>query len=145
MSIRPSLWVVKMWCSSSNYSICKEGSGYCAALSGLPRGKAGRIGCPDPQDLFCPPCSICPQGHAWESMPWAREGLGLSHRSSKMLARVPLAVLFSVSGLLLIFNLLSIFRAISVTNPMCQLFKGMLFLLVQSEARSSKAGFQRDP
>lgn len=31
------------------------------------------------------------------------------------------------------------------TNPMCRLFKGMLFLLVQIEARSSKAGFQRDP
>lgn len=33
-----------------------------------------------------------------------------------MVAMVPLAVLFRVSGLLLIFNLLSVFRTVSVTE-----------------------------
>lgn len=44
----------------------------------------------------------------------------LNHRRSNMLARGPLAVLFSVSGLLLIFSLLSIFRAISVAEQQTQ-------------------------
>lgn len=33
-----------MWRGNSNYSICKEGNCYCAALSGLPRGKVGAAG-----------------------------------------------------------------------------------------------------
>lgn len=53
------------------------------------------------------------------SMGQGRVG-SLSHSSSNILARVPLAVLLSVSGSLLVVNLLSIFRAISVTEQQTQ-------------------------
>lgn len=135
MSIRPSLWAVKRWCGSSNYSICKEGNGYCAALSGLPRGKAGRIGCPDPQDLFCPPCSICPQGHAWESIHgpgkgWVSEPQQFQHFGPGT-SRCAAQCLWVTAGCQPSQYLQGYFSN-RAANPKCQLSKGTLFLLVRS-------------
>lgn len=68
-----------------------------------------------------------------------------------MLAVVPLSVWFGhlwvIAGLQSSQDRQGCFRN-GVTNPMCQLFRGTLFLRVEcfwNETRTSEAGFQRDP
>lgn len=140
-----------MWRGNSNYNICKEGNGYCAALSGLPRGKAGTAGraarargisCPDPQGLFCPALQCLSPGAYSKKHPLDQGSVGsLSHRSFNTLAMVPLGVQFSHLGV--VADLPSsqyvqgCFRN-RETNPMCQLFQGMLFLIVQSVSRAKQ-------
>lgn len=124
-----------MWSSSSNYRICKGGNGYCAALSGLPRGKAGRIGCPDPQDLFCPPRGVCPQGHAWESMPWPGKGWVSEPQEVQHVGQGTSCCAVQCLWVAADFQpsqYLQGYFSSRAANPMCHPFKGMLFLPVQS-------------
>lgn len=136
---------MKMWRGNSNDSVCKGGNSYCAALSGLPRGKSGAsgramgawgIGRPSPQGLFCPALWCLSPGACLKKYPLDQGKVGsLSHRSFDMLAMVPLDVRFSclwvIAGFQPSLYLQGCFRN-RATNPMCQLFKGMLFLKVQS-------------
>lgn len=93
---------MKMWCGNSNYSICKEGNGYCAALSGLPRGKAGTAGraagvwgisLPNPQGLFCPALWCLSPRACAKKHPLDQGRVGSpSHGSLDMLAMVELGM-----------------------------------------------------
>lgn len=113
---------VAMWRGNSNYSICKEGNCYCAALSGLPRGKAGAAGraggtggisCLEPPELFCPALQCLSPGACSKKHLLDQGRVGSLSRVSGSHHSVCSLV---ISGLLLVFSLTGMFRAVLETG-----------------------------